>query len=109
MGEMICPGLPGGWINAWLAAVGATVLDDRLTLRWTTDGAHPWQCSQPRRSTPLPFWSSRGRPGNSCATSRLPRTGGEQQLYGGRSKLRRFDNGFEPPAATGTRGLCPQR
>lgn len=39
MEEMMCPGLPGSWVNAWLAAVGATVLDDRLSLRWTTDGA----------------------------------------------------------------------
>ena len=39
MTEMTCPGLPGGWINGWLAAVGATVLDDRVRLHWTTDGA----------------------------------------------------------------------
>ena len=39
MTEMTCPGLPGWWVNAWLAAVGATVLDDRIRLRWTTDGS----------------------------------------------------------------------
>lgn len=39
MTQVTCPGLPGGWINSWLAAVGATVLDARLRLRWTTDGA----------------------------------------------------------------------
>ena len=33
-----CPGLPGNWINAWLAAVGATVLDPRIRLHWTTGG-----------------------------------------------------------------------
>ncbi|MDE0529194.1 MAG: hypothetical protein OXH85_10975 [Truepera sp.] len=38
MARMICPGLPAGWINAWLAAVGATVLDSRIRLHWTGDG-----------------------------------------------------------------------
>ena len=37
MGEVFCPGLPASWLNAWLAAVGATVLDSRLRLRWTTE------------------------------------------------------------------------
>ena len=37
MAETICPGLPASWINAWLAAVGATVLDSRIRLRWTTE------------------------------------------------------------------------
>ena len=36
MNECVCPGLPAGWVNGWLAAVGATVLDPRLRLRWTT-------------------------------------------------------------------------
>ena len=39
MNKMTCPGLPGGWINGWLAAVGATVLDARIRLHWTTNGA----------------------------------------------------------------------
>lgn len=39
MTQVTCPGLPGGWINGWLAAVGATVLDARVRLHWTTDGA----------------------------------------------------------------------
>ena len=39
MNQMTCPGLPGRWINGWLAAVGATVLDTRVRLHWTTDGA----------------------------------------------------------------------
>jgi len=34
--EVICQGLPAFWINGWLAAVGATVLDDRIRLHWTT-------------------------------------------------------------------------
>ncbi len=37
MREVTCPGLPASWLNAWLAAVGATVLDSRLRLRWTTE------------------------------------------------------------------------
>lgn len=37
MTEATCPGLPGDWLNGWLAAVGATVLDARLRLHWTTD------------------------------------------------------------------------
>ena len=39
MTQVTCPGLPGAWINGWLAAVGATVLDARVQLHWTTDGA----------------------------------------------------------------------
>lgn len=39
MHELVCPGLPGHWINGWLAAVGATVLDPRLQLRWTEGSA----------------------------------------------------------------------
>ena len=35
MMEIECPGWPAHWLNAWLAAVGATVLDTRLRLRWT--------------------------------------------------------------------------
>ena len=38
MTQMTCPGLPATWINGWLAAVGATVLDPRIRLHWTTDG-----------------------------------------------------------------------
>ncbi len=39
MTERTCPGLPGAWVNGWLAAVGATVLDARIRLHWTRDGA----------------------------------------------------------------------
>ena len=39
MTQVTCPGLPADWINGWLAAVGATVLDARIRLHWTTDGA----------------------------------------------------------------------
>lgn len=39
MTKTTCPGLPGWWVNAWLAAVGATVLDDRIRLRWTTNAS----------------------------------------------------------------------
>ncbi|MDE0474804.1 MAG: hypothetical protein OXI50_09605, partial [Gammaproteobacteria bacterium] len=34
-----CPGLPGNWINGWLAAVGATALDSRIRLHWTHGGS----------------------------------------------------------------------
>lgn len=30
-----CPGLPAEWINGWLAAVGATILDPEIKLSWT--------------------------------------------------------------------------
>lgn len=39
MPSIICPGLPGEWINGWLAAVGVTVLDSRLRLSWTEDAS----------------------------------------------------------------------
>ena len=38
MTQVPCPGLPADWINGWLAAVGATVLDARIRLHWTTEG-----------------------------------------------------------------------
>ena len=38
MTQVTCPGLPVDWLNGWLAAVGATVLDSRIRLHWTTDG-----------------------------------------------------------------------
>ena len=37
MARVTCPGLPASWINGWLAAVGATVLDSRIRLHWTGD------------------------------------------------------------------------
>lgn len=35
MGHVTCKGMPAFWINGWLAAVGATVLDVRIRLHWT--------------------------------------------------------------------------
>jgi hypothetical protein len=32
-----CPGLPADWLDAWLAAVGATVLVQQMTLAWSAD------------------------------------------------------------------------
>jgi len=43
--EIICPGLPAGWINGWLAAVGATVLDPRIQLRWTEEHLAALTCA----------------------------------------------------------------
>ena len=37
MASVSCRGLPASWVNGWLAAVGATVLDSRLRLHWTAD------------------------------------------------------------------------
>ena len=37
MPRVTCPGLPASWLNGWLAAVGATVLDTRIRLHWTAD------------------------------------------------------------------------
>ena len=37
MHAFTCPGLPASWVNAWLAAIGATVLDSRIRLHWTAD------------------------------------------------------------------------
>ena len=37
MNELVCPGLPGHWINGWLAAVGATVLDSGIRLHWSAE------------------------------------------------------------------------
>ena len=37
MNECVCPGLPAGWVNGWLAAVGATVLNPQLRLHWTAE------------------------------------------------------------------------
>jgi len=35
--ERVCPGLAADWLNAWLAALGTTVLSDAIRLSWTTD------------------------------------------------------------------------
>ncbi len=45
----VCPGLPASWINAWLAAVGATVLDPRIRLSWTGDVSPRAILSAPER------------------------------------------------------------
>ena len=39
MWEVTCRGMPASWINSWLAAVGATVLDARIRLHWTEGGS----------------------------------------------------------------------
>ncbi len=35
--RVICRGLPGSWVNGWLAGVGATVLCPAIRLGWTED------------------------------------------------------------------------
>lgn len=40
MSELECPGIPASWFNAWLAAIGTTVLVPELHLSWT-DTATP--------------------------------------------------------------------
>ena len=37
MPEVTCPGLAADWVNGWLAAVGITVLETGLRLRWSRD------------------------------------------------------------------------
>ena len=37
MRETECPGLPAGWLNGWLAAIGLLVLEPRLRLSWTVE------------------------------------------------------------------------
>ena len=39
MNDCVCRGLPAGWVNGWLAALGTTVVDPRLRLHWTTEDA----------------------------------------------------------------------
>ena len=39
MPTFTCPGLPASWVNAWLAAVGVTVLSPHIRLHWTADDA----------------------------------------------------------------------
>lgn len=36
MNRVECPGLPASWLNGWLAAIGAAVLDSRIRLGWTS-------------------------------------------------------------------------
>lgn len=37
MTELVAPGLPGNWLNGWLAAIGITVLLPGTRLSWTDD------------------------------------------------------------------------
>ncbi len=37
MTQVTCQGWPASWLNGWLAAVGATVLDARIRLHWTAE------------------------------------------------------------------------
>ena len=48
-----CRGLPAHWINGWLAAVGATVLDSRIRLSWSSDDATPVAILSARDTDPV--------------------------------------------------------
>ncbi|MDE0666795.1 MAG: hypothetical protein OXH67_14455 [Acidimicrobiaceae bacterium] len=37
MTGVVCRGLPGEWLNGWLAAIGLLVLEPRLSLSWTRE------------------------------------------------------------------------
>lgn len=52
MTEVTCPGWRASWVNAWLAAVGTTVLDQRIRLHWTTD-AEPVAMLWAERADPV--------------------------------------------------------
>lgn len=36
--QIVCEGLPAGWLNGWMAAVGATVIDEGIRLHWSPEG-----------------------------------------------------------------------
>ncbi len=48
MADVMCPGLPGSWLNGWLAGLGATVLDARIRLHWSDRGTRFAVLSSPR-------------------------------------------------------------
>jgi len=37
MGDLLAPGLTADWLNAWLAAIGVTVLVPGIRLGWSAD------------------------------------------------------------------------
>ena len=78
MHSFTCSGLPASWVNAWLAAVGVTVLDPHIRLHWTVDSpaavlssdeidpveslAESWPDSEFLRDLPIAEnWSGAGR------------------------------------------------
>lgn len=54
MNEHPAPGLTADWLNAWLAAIGVTVLLPRTHLRWTEDPLPKAIFTSPHDQGPLP-------------------------------------------------------
>lgn len=77
MKEVTCPGLPASWVNAWLAAVGATVLSSGLRLRWTRRGTpHAVLCARTEDPVELlaSSWPSRATLEDMPIRKRWPNT-----------------------------------
>ena len=78
MVEVECPGLPAEWLNAWLAAVGITVLDSRIKLRWTDDAYPRAVLSADDSGNPIDFllesWPSAERIGDMPIANKWPGT-----------------------------------
>lgn len=84
MTERVCPGLTADWLNAWLAAVGTTVLNDAISLRWTTDGVPVAVLSVDGPADPLDVvvasWPSEERLAAMPLVSEWPGEGGGRHL-----------------------------
>lgn len=68
MSSRECPGLPAEWLNAWLAAVGATVLAPGLGLSWSSSASPHAVLHVPGGSDPLDLlldaWPTKERIGD---------------------------------------------
>lgn len=53
MATRVCPGLPADWLNAWLAAIGTTVLVPELKLSWSDDPVPMAVLTAPGDSDPV--------------------------------------------------------
>ena len=109
MTQVTCPGLPGAWVNGWLAAVGATVLDARVQLHWTTDGA-PLAMLSASEVDPVAAlvesWPGRGP---TVWPARSPNTGWAPAVSNGRCRWGRSLSEPELRGATRIPGRCRQR
>ncbi len=66
--QVQCSGLPADWVNAWLAAVGTTVLDQRIRLHWASHGS------------PVAVLSAQGTDPVECLIESWPDAGGLADL-----------------------------